>query len=636
MDGPDPFAVSSGVGDYAPLAPPAFQLDPSIQQDIGASFGPPNPAGPSLGVATDLGPMPTANELGLVPGTGDAGQAMAAVKALDAIAGPPQVAPVPEQAPLPPPTKPGEPPAITLETPEELRGDVERQQAKDQAGARVHQEAIDADAKAAALAEASWGTHQANLQKRQNDYDAHVADLQKSGTVDSEQWWQSRSAGQQFAAIFAAAAAGFLQGTKGGSNTAIDSMQKAIDNNIQAQQATFANKRAVLGLEQSGIENERTLGLEEFNHAQAERQAAWKGVEMKAAAAMAGVDPRGTQAEQYRKLMIAAQQKQQEVFFKTREANTKDAVANQEVAIKAIAEKETSRHNRADEGHAAGMLGVEREKLALEKGKQDDPVERQKRAEAQANLNGVDGVEYENGERVAFPDAASRTEIAKKTVATKKMDASLARLQYLSKDGWSPNLARSSRWQKAMSEYENAKLTMKDVYGVARYTELESEAFGKIVPDPTKRGIDSDIYGSARKMLHRGMDSELSQFETKDKKLKPFTGVDYKPAPEELGLSETLDLIKKPMPPTLSGSPELRAKWLDQRVSLIGGLADKGATPEAQKEIRQQIADGLVDGKFSAAEADAMAHAAAGIASAKTPEQESIDETAATGPMGAL
>lgn len=346
-------------------------------------------------------PLPWHSELGIDPaivaqmnayGAPPMAQQLTGIGPLDAPSMlPPMPAPAPEvpiEAPggAPPPVAAAPPPALPLPvqsatpeadgqargkvivrlddgqteliTPEQAEGRAQQWdklragQAADQTKAQgdVYKQQLGDDAALQTKQAADWEVTKGDLQRRQMRYDQDVDDLAKHGTVDSEAWWKSRSAGRQFAAIFAAGAAGFLQGTKGGSNTAIDAMSKAIDQNISAQEATLSSKRATLGLEQQGIDNVRQAGQAEWEHVQAMRDAAWKGVELKAKVAMAGVNPAGVQAANLQQIVAGAQQQRQTIALDVQQKRTQMAV-----------EQHTMKNEDAVTAIARGHLGLARQ-----------------------------------------------------------------------------------------------------------------------------------------------------------------------------------------------------------------------------------------------------------------------------------
>jgi hypothetical protein len=60
--------------------------------------------------------------------------------------------------------------------------------------------------------------------------------------IDPDRWWGSRTSAQRVSLTIASALSGWLQGSKGGSNSTLDMISQNIDRDIDAQKADIANK----------------------------------------------------------------------------------------------------------------------------------------------------------------------------------------------------------------------------------------------------------------------------------------------------------------------------------------------------------------------------------------------------------
>lgn len=99
---------------------------------------------------------------------------------------------------------------------------------------KIGEQAADIEAKAKSR-DAELAAQQAKIDKLSEDYSKE--------RVDPEHWWHSRSTGQKIAFALAAALGGFAAGFRGGPNTALEQMNRAIDADIDAQKTAMANKR---------------------------------------------------------------------------------------------------------------------------------------------------------------------------------------------------------------------------------------------------------------------------------------------------------------------------------------------------------------------------------------------------------
>lgn len=98
------------------------------------------------------------------------------------------------------------------------------------------QAATGAAQRAAAEGRALEAQRTGEYNKRVARADAAERDYARSSSIDPDHFWNSRSTGQQLAAIFGMVAGGILQGIRGGENPAMTMINQAIDRDMRAQQ----------------------------------------------------------------------------------------------------------------------------------------------------------------------------------------------------------------------------------------------------------------------------------------------------------------------------------------------------------------------------------------------------------------
>ncbi len=76
------------------------------------------------------------------------------------------------------------------------------------------------------------------------------------------QFWESRSTGQRVSAIIAIMLGGFAQGLRGGSNAALDQMNRAQDKDIDAQRANYQANKDSVAVKRSSY----GMAMERYNH----------------------------------------------------------------------------------------------------------------------------------------------------------------------------------------------------------------------------------------------------------------------------------------------------------------------------------------------------------------------------------
>lgn len=482
-------------------------------------------------------------------------------------------------------------------------------EAQTQAQNAVYKQANDNDAAMATKQAADWEVTKGELQRRQMRYDQDVDDLAKHGTVDSEAWWKSRSAGQQFAAIFSAAAAGFLQGTKGGSNTAIDAMSKAIDQNIQAQEATLSNKRAAVGLEQQGIDNVRAAGSADWEHTQAMRDAAWKGVELKAKVALASVNPAGVQAANLQQVAAGAQQQRQAIALGVQQKRTQIAV-----------EDHTMKNQDAILGESvrARKMGERKESVSLSAAGYDlnakgEPIydaashaykmrpgyvpptsmeQAGKNAEAAGKVienspavRGVGGIKLKNGEPLVT-DAKRSEQLQNHMAALNGISADVREMQAIrARSGYNNGVINNEDHRRLKELQADVLFKQQQFEEVKRLTaediEKQAESFAAGVDINGMRDTSNE-WGQFVGRKERDFNEQLRVINPDVQKYEPThegaDALDQQSRPIE----EDLKIIQAPMALYPGQSPDSRAAVVQARIDAIDQAGAKGMTKEAR------------------------------------------------------
>jgi hypothetical protein len=130
--------------------------------------------------------------------------------------------------------------------------------------------------------------------------------------VDPGRWWANRSTGQKVASYVAAAIGGLLAPGRGGRNDAINMIMSAIDQDIDAQKASFTQQRAQFADARTMALRGLDIAQDAHEAAEAKRLASYGMLRQQLAGERAKYDPAGTTAQRIAEMErgIAAQEAQ--------------------------------------------------------------------------------------------------------------------------------------------------------------------------------------------------------------------------------------------------------------------------------------------------------------------------------------
>lgn len=176
--------------------------------------------------------------------------------------------------------------------------------------------------------------------------------------IDQGRWWSSRSTGQKIAGYIAAIAGGLNSANTGGRNMGLEQINKAIDNDIDAQKTDLQTERAGIADRRSSLATAYAQSGDMLQAEETVRQAALKSVVNTMQTHLASLDPRGTQ-------FIAGQQAVNQLrasMAQSMDAYT-DKKAKQFDETYKLAQKdrelqETERKNQAEEAAKAAALAA--------------------------------------------------------------------------------------------------------------------------------------------------------------------------------------------------------------------------------------------------------------------------------------
>ncbi len=177
-----------------------------------------------------------------------------------------------------------------------------------------------------------------------------------SQDVDPDRWWASRSTGQQVALAISAGLGGFLN--PGGRNSTIEMIEGAINRDIDAQKATLAGRRDLIGQQQGILAEISAQTGDEYRATEAVRLAAMQNVRLKIAQERLRYDPRGTQAQHLANFQVAWEQAEAAALAKADAELHKRGMeaAKHELDVRKQAEDE--RHNRYSERNTSYATSV--------------------------------------------------------------------------------------------------------------------------------------------------------------------------------------------------------------------------------------------------------------------------------------
>jgi hypothetical protein len=107
------------------------------------------------------------------------------------------------------------------------------------------------------------------MQQRQADFDQSVKALSKM-SVDPDRFWNSRSTGQKIAGFIGIALGALAQGVRGGPNMGLEIINKAIDQDIKAQEDAWHIARDTAGAKQTAF----SMAMQKYGSVDAARNMA--------------------------------------------------------------------------------------------------------------------------------------------------------------------------------------------------------------------------------------------------------------------------------------------------------------------------------------------------------------------------
>lgn len=213
------------------------------------------------------------------------------------------------------------------------------------------QKAMDQDAEAAQRNQEIRKEAEAHAKQKRIEIEAAEKKLE-GATADPNRWWGSKNILQKIGGLLSILAGGFLSPHRGGRNMAVEYIERAMEEDMQAQLADFDRQRGLLGDKRTALQEYMAASEDRFVAAEAWRAATFermaKRIELDASRFEAG----GTA---HANAMAAIADLRARKF----EALRKAELQAQEQHRKNLETAETIRHHGAQEA-------IERDKLQLE------------------------------------------------------------------------------------------------------------------------------------------------------------------------------------------------------------------------------------------------------------------------------
>jgi len=237
---------------------------------------------------------------------------------------------------------------------------------------------IKADLAAKQDAERQARAHEHSVIQRQRALDdLNAESLRLAGArIDNDRWWRDGGTTRKIGAGIMAIVGGFMQSRAGGGrNFGLDMIDKAIDQDIEAQKADLVNRRGVLA-ERRGIVGEQFARLRDVNEAAdvariASRDRAIAELQQRAAA----FDPRGTMALSINRSVRELEARNAKAKLDYLEKKQKIAHDEEKLRLDREQQAETARANRAREAGAAAERGLTGARLSFDQRKHVDDTQ---------------------------------------------------------------------------------------------------------------------------------------------------------------------------------------------------------------------------------------------------------------------
>ncbi len=359
----------------------------------------------------------------------------------------------------------------------------------------------------------------AQARSRQLDIDSEALANTK---IDPEHWWSSRDTGQKIAGIFAAFAGGF---NKNG-NSAVASMDAAIDRDIDAQKANLANQQAGLGRRRASIGEQLQQAAELEHGAAVFRDASYARIQAQIETERQNYDPMGTQSIEKANLLaeVGARRQAARVAYDDKaqknalEVNKYNLEVRKQVEVernnKAVADAKAAKAAGAGAGavkHPPGyfaalypsndvppidmsdkdyksFLGDTKTGKEIEKTRQEIVTGNATRSKEELE-HGVSDLKQADGKTpfVAQGDAGAVSDLRKSVSSTRTlvrlMDEALAL-----RTGWTSNTNRSEEWQQLQANWKNAVGVAGQVLGLGALSDEDFKLAAGFIgtDDPTQ------------------------------------------------------------------------------------------------------------------------------------------------------
>jgi hypothetical protein len=366
-----------------------------------------------------------------------------------------------------------------------------------------------------AAQEAEWKAHQAAKQKTLDDTERLTREAQElaNAKIDPDKWWHDRSTPQTIAAVISVIAGGLAAAKTGGPNSGLAMIQQAIDRDIDSQKESIALKRHMMVEQRQSIQDRIAQINQDYHEVERHRIASYERAINEVHADMQNFDPRGSQAQEKRELILGLRAKKAQAIAAYEQQSFKNNLDQARVLIDADKqqlerEKFLAQQKRLgagagkvkpvkpeDQPHTAEELramGVPiPEGVALPAGgwslnTAKHVAETAKSfADWQEAARKADPIKFalsdivdSEGKPVEFRDETVAKELANQkssvTTATQLIDE-LARL--ISANGWSSDTMKSPEWAKTQGALASLLLSAKntDQLGVLSQSDIDLE-----------------------------------------------------------------------------------------------------------------------------------------------------------------
>lgn len=366
--------------------------------------------------------------------------------------------------------------------------------------------------------------------KAQADTDKIIADAQALAEkgIDRKGWFSKLDTVGKIGAVVGALTGG-LMSKAGGPNYGIEFIDKLVNADIEEQKYEIGLKQDALKTRQGAVAQAYQRSGDMYMAAETARLATYNALINKMKTEQQNFDPRGTMFLNHAKTIQQMQARAASAEQKIRQQNFENNLKKGELELK---QKEFALKQAKAAG--AGKPAKQPPSYYQTQGLPPPPIpmtpkeyeDWQKNKERAADIAkkdlatspserarelGVPGIVDDKGEQVLFRDAKTAGEIAdvkgKVQTATRLVDQMIAARE---KYGWSSNLFKSPEWRQIQSDYTNAQLVAKDIYGLGVITGPDLGLIEKAMgtSDPTEvRDPIPGLKASRANMINRVNDA---------------------------------------------------------------------------------------------------------------------------------